>query len=391
MVTNSCAFPVVPVDSIASELENLHLIYFKLCLYFELLILVASGIWVVVALVVFQRTDILHVNSHRIIANVLVQYIFFHLIARIVEIAFMFQHYYYCKEAVTLVTDYKSAHHPTASPFYWTNLVKVYFIMLGAFTLPAFVSERFCATIFVSDYESNTRSYISISLGVVLNFISVLYTGLDISALWNKYLEVALIVVANVTALIVSYYCYRRSVQFYVSNITVGHHNHKIHYSLSERYLCAQNIRIAKILRKLIISAGVFNIFLAVIFILRLSSKGFVPLHMNYELFDIILAVYAGLIPFIIYHESKIFQREIRMIAAQFRSAPTCICSKFGSRRNSNAPLREHSTSVCPASQIPSLENVLGVKLTYKSPQHETEVYFAKLEQLWQQTLPANL
>ncbi|KAI1723074.1 sre G protein-coupled chemoreceptor domain-containing protein [Ditylenchus destructor] len=227
-------------------------------------------------------------------------------------------------------------------------------------------------------------------VGASPNLVAILLDKFG-KALWNKYLEVSLIVAANVTALILSYYCYRRSVQFYISNITVGHHNHEIHYSLSERYLCAQNIRIAKILRKLIISAGVFNIFLAVIFILRLSSKDLVPLHMNYELFDIIIAVYASLIPFIIYHESKIFQREIRMIAAQFRNAPTCICSKFDSRRNSNAPLREHSTSVCPASQIPPLENVLGVKLTYKSPQHETEAYFAKLEQLWQQTQPANM
>ncbi|KAI1723515.1 sre G protein-coupled chemoreceptor domain-containing protein [Ditylenchus destructor] len=378
----ACSLPEIPVDSIAIEVKSIHTTYFAVFLLLESIALIISGASVLMTVVMFNKhSHIMHVNCYRIMLNLILQYIAMHLIARVVEIILMFHYYNLCSNNLEAVTAWRTVQHPRISPFYWTNLAKVYLIMLGAFTLPAFVSERVCAMLFVSDYEQNTRWPLSIALLTTSNGLALLFNAI-ISFQWlDMYFVVALIVILNITALIVSYCCKWRSTKFYMRNLLPK--NDEIYYSLSERYLSAQNIRVSRILAKLIMCVGILNIFLSIVYIERLSSSNLVPLAVNYELFDFVIALYAIFIPMVIRYESKVFKREVRKIVAPVTVRSFCICLKHN---KTSALFTRKSHDASPLWHAPPvLENVLGVKLTHQTPQLETEAYFARLEQLWQQ------
>ncbi|KAI1704886.1 sre G protein-coupled chemoreceptor domain-containing protein [Ditylenchus destructor] len=282
-----------------------------------------------------------------------------------------------------LFTDFKSPKDPAKSPFYWTDLIRTYFIFVGAFTLPAFVTERFCAVLLVSDYEQNTRSYISLILTIVTNALGALFT-------WISYYDsglkviVGVVISANIVALLVSAYCDRRSIKYYKKCAKVEPKNGNILYSLSERFQCAENVRIAKMLRMLILFTGALNLALGGVYILRMAKAEYIlPLYINCELFDSAIALYAILVPMIVYRRSKIFRTKMKALPA--KCVRYIICIKPADRHKAQEEQRSSSETVIHpmgGSRI-QLENVLGVKLTQISSYHETEVYFEQLLRSW--------
>ncbi|KAI1731406.1 sre G protein-coupled chemoreceptor domain-containing protein [Ditylenchus destructor] len=389
----SCKLPPVPVFRNDLELINLQSVYFSIIVIIEFFVLIASAVWIITALLVSRKTHQLHLNNRRIIANTLWQYIFCHVAIRIIEILLMYYYFFRCsKEDVTELTNYigiKDKPIIYCTPFYWLNVIRTYFVFVGAYTLPACVAERMCATIFVTDYEENTRPYISLMLSVFISLLAALFTATFLLAWIKDYMIIVIVVVINGIALIASFYSNYRNIRFYTQSITnIYKRDQRIRYSLSERYQCAQNIRIAKILRKLSISAGALNIILAGTFaliIISLNSKEIVPLHINYEMFDFIIPMYASLIPFIVHRESKIFRKEIRKILSSAGGTPVMNFCFRKSKKVVNEHMQKASdVDVQSKSQPPHvLKNVLGVKLNHASPQHETQFYFEQLDRMW--------
>ncbi|KAI1723081.1 sre G protein-coupled chemoreceptor domain-containing protein [Ditylenchus destructor] len=387
-LVNNCTsrFPVIPVDRIAEELKSIHLFYFTALMILEVVVLVLGCLIKLILIFVFAKHPaVMHVNWRRIAANILLQYLFFHLVTRLTEIGLMYYYFFKCAEGINTITGPANALHLHDSPFYWTNTIRIYFIMVGALTLPASAIERICATVLVSDYEANTRSYISTALIVVINVTSIAYTAIYQNGWSSKQAILATIVVGNIAAVIVAFYCDRRNIRFYSRNLRQnirqqGQAGGK--YSLSERYQCAENIRIAKILRKLFVLAAVFVMILASVFALRLIGSGnIVPKCLNYEIFDLGIALSAGAI-------SLLVLRDMRFLWFNDNGSQVLCCGK---EKNS----LEHSSGVVhPSSQLgermppPQLHNVLGVPLVYESPKAETEVYFGQLEQMWQTAKP---
>ncbi|KAI1723519.1 sre G protein-coupled chemoreceptor domain-containing protein [Ditylenchus destructor] len=385
---NDCTsrFPIIPVDRIAEELKSIHLPYFTALVILEVIVLVLGVLIKLIAIFIFfKHPAVLHVNWRRIAANILLQYLLFHLVTRLIEIGLMCYYFFKCGEGINTITVAANALNLKESPFYWTNTIRIYFIMVGAFTLPASAIERICATVLVSDYEANTRSFISTLLIVVINITSIAYTAIYQNGWWSKQVLLATIVVGNMGAVIVAIYCDRQNIRFYSRNLQQNNRQQGgagSKYSLSERYQCAENIRIAKILRKLFVLAAVFVMILAGVFALRLiGSENIVPKCLNYEIFDLGIGIAAGAI-------SLLVLRDMCFLWFNDNGSQVICCGK---ERKS----LEHSSGVVhPSSQDgrrmppPQLHNVLGVPLLYQSPKAETEVYFGQLEQMWQTPKP---
>ncbi|KAI1706437.1 sre G protein-coupled chemoreceptor domain-containing protein [Ditylenchus destructor] len=335
----NCSLPSpIPVHSIASELSSLQLTHFHIFLILELLLLVASTLWVLATLTVLSNTYIFHVNWHRIMANLIVQYVLFHVLPRVTEISLIYCYHYICSEDIHSVTDFKLAKEPTKSPFYWTDLIRTYFIFVGAFTLPACVTERFCAVLLVSDYEQNTRSYISFVLMIATNALAALFT-------WISNFDSGLEVIVGV--------------------------------------VLAANIVALLMLRMLILCTGALNLALGAVYILRMAKAEYIlPLYINFELFDSAIALYAILVPMIVYRRSIIFRMKMKALAVQCTRYICCI--KPADQHKVQEEQRSSETVIHPVggSRI-QLENALGVKLTHSSTYHETEVYFEQLLRSW--------
>ncbi|KAI1704885.1 sre G protein-coupled chemoreceptor domain-containing protein [Ditylenchus destructor] len=195
---------------------------------------------------------------------------------------------------------------------------------------------------------------------------------------------VGVVIAANIVALLVSAYCDRRSIKYYKKCAKVEPKNGNILYSLSERFQCAENVRIAKMLRKLILFSGALNLALGSVYTLRMIKAEYIlPLYINYELFDSAIALYAILVPMIVYRRSKIFRTKMKALPA--KCVRYIICIKPADRHKAQEEQRSSSETVIHpmgGSRI-QLENVLGVKLTQISSYHETEVYFEQLLRSW--------
>uniref|UniRef100_A0A915ELY9 G-protein coupled receptors family 1 profile domain-containing protein n=1 Tax=Ditylenchus dipsaci TaxID=166011 RepID=A0A915ELY9_9BILA len=223
-----------------------------------------------------QQSQIMHVNCYRLVLNLIIQYVFFYGLARLAEVCLLFFLLFICSNA----------------PFYIrTNVVRTSFVMVGGFTLPAIAAERACATLWVSTYERNRRTYISWLLVPIVNLISVFFAILYITGVWNISYFLCIICVANLAALFIFLSCARFSVRFYLKSISYVSASARGNYSLSTRFQNIQNIRIHKIMRKLFFTSFTLNILLAIVFFLATSFNRSLLSRLNYEFFNIIIAM----------------------------------------------------------------------------------------------------
>jgi len=141
-----------------------------------------------------QSRSNLHPNTRSIAVNIAAQFPLFHTVPRLVEIWLILRHSYLTTEPVN--TDYWT------SPILWADVLRVYLLMLGGFTLPAMAIERAVATLFVRNYEAKQKRWLAVWLVLRVDLVAVAVTiGHEFGPV---RILIGLLVSVNIPALMVS-------------------------------------------------------------------------------------------------------------------------------------------------------------------------------------------
>ncbi|KAI1718643.1 sre G protein-coupled chemoreceptor domain-containing protein [Ditylenchus destructor] len=354
------------------------------------IILIAEGalnftapIVIIYVLIALGRTRFLHANSYLIAFNAGGLFIIFSG-SKMTQIGCVFLSHWNSTSTIfsDLWADVNTI--PVEEPLYvWTVFVRTYYLNIGAFSLLAFAIERTCASVFVSDYEKRTRPYIPLSLISIVNSNAVLFTFMRLKEWLSIYYILAIVASANFLALLLFLYSDRKSVNFYLKSISRRQPQRRQHsYSLSERFSNTQNIRIAKLLRKLFVTMF-FGCLGIVILNLLAAYFGYnANQHLVFEFFDCSIALGANVFPPIVLLELKALQEELRG-NHKFSILEFFLCTvpRKVLPEKLHSPFSDYSDTAVVTPRAFHLRNVLGQPLM--PLERETDTHFNQLAQLW--------
>ncbi|KAI1722076.1 sre G protein-coupled chemoreceptor domain-containing protein [Ditylenchus destructor] len=384
---------LVPFTRIAEAIHSTNQsTLFSVLLIFELCIVLSGFFLVAVVLILLHRTQFVHINCYRIVANMAWHYILFGVVPRFFEVVYVFDYTLTwgglgsrnVYSNGTLISGNAPISIRAQSPVFWSNIMRFYFVFVGAFTLPASAIERCCAAIYVNDYERNNRSFISALLLLIVECKAIFLTCASVLGFIHFLITVIVIGLENIVALFIILYCGRKNINFYKKSMS---HCPKIRkdtiYSLSARYQNVQNIRVAKMLRKMFVASWICTFLLVCIYIAVIATKNTTLSHLNWELFDLVIAIYANIVPFVIVREIRAFRREVYKGLRQLGCTHFSFCLWSKGSMVSSQELTDTTTRDSSKEPAPHLENVMGVKLIHSNPQDETAAHFTQLENMW--------
>ncbi|KAI1722072.1 sre G protein-coupled chemoreceptor domain-containing protein [Ditylenchus destructor] len=186
---------------------------FSALLILESSLIASATVIVIILLFLLIRTQFLHTNCSRLIANTAGHYLVLAVVPRYFEIAYTF--YYNTKwngmnilnveNGILLINDFTlPLDEKVQSPLYWPGIIRIFFAFVGAFSLPAIAVERCCAAIYVTDYERNKRSLISVLLILIVDCGSAICTYINAFEKIGGMEQVGIVAIVNVVALFVS-------------------------------------------------------------------------------------------------------------------------------------------------------------------------------------------
>ncbi|KAI1718598.1 sre G protein-coupled chemoreceptor domain-containing protein [Ditylenchus destructor] len=329
--------PLVPFNRITVGIYSLNnSTGFSALLILESSLILSAVVVIILALFLLKRTQFVHINCHRIMANIIWHYLVFGVAPRYLEIVYTF--YYTANWNSSLPMDVR-----IQSPVFWTGICRIYFVFVGGFTLFASAIERSFAIVFIYDYEKNCRSWISALLMLIIDIAAILFTFVNVFDLAPIAIQVCVVGAVNIVAL--------------------------------------------SMMRKIFVAAWICSCLVLCSFVAALLSTNSVLSHYNFELFDLVIAIYANIVPFIIVREVRTFRREAYKVFRRLGCAsyPLCAWSK-GSTVSAHETTKEtkHSDQELSSDH---LENVMGVRLMHQNTEEETAAHFNHLENMWEYKL----
>uniref|UniRef100_A0A914PLJ9 Uncharacterized protein n=1 Tax=Panagrolaimus davidi TaxID=227884 RepID=A0A914PLJ9_9BILA len=230
--------------------------------------------------------------------------------------------------------------------------------------MPTLAIERLFATVYVYNYEKKPKTHISIILILITDICAFVLT-LGRGFKFASYLPYLLIVgISNSFAIIIFLICHRKNLRYYHAK------SPKItsRYSLSLRYQIIENIRCEMIQKRLFNIACCFTITLAILFAIAFIFKQLLITNICYQLFELLIAIYANVIPIIGLCDERVLKQS-RIL-------------KF--RKQTVHPSRTSTITTPTAPTMPPKEfkTVFGVEVV-KSNEDATKMYFAQLAQTW--------
>uniref|UniRef100_A0A7E4VAN5 G_PROTEIN_RECEP_F1_2 domain-containing protein n=1 Tax=Panagrellus redivivus TaxID=6233 RepID=A0A7E4VAN5_PANRE len=117
--------------------------------------------------------------------------------------------------------------------------LRMMYIFVGAYTLPAIAVERIYATVYVRDYETNTRHYVAFTTLLILDVFCLCMT---LTMVFTYHL--IMVSIFNIVALAIFLSCMTKNVNHYNEHLK---HLSQSSYSLSLRYQLIENIKVAKV------------------------------------------------------------------------------------------------------------------------------------------------
>lgn len=141
-------------------------------------LLILSGTFMLLMAVLYRAQSNMHGNIKRIFANADLHFVFLSPV-RFVSIALVLSWYDQSKaSSKQYVQDHFFLDPPDLinNVFDAADKIRVYCVVVAALSLPAAALERVFATVFVRDYETVVRSYISTVLILATNLLSLMLT-----------------------------------------------------------------------------------------------------------------------------------------------------------------------------------------------------------------------
>uniref|UniRef100_A0A914QAU5 G protein-coupled receptor n=1 Tax=Panagrolaimus davidi TaxID=227884 RepID=A0A914QAU5_9BILA len=229
--------------------------------------------------------------------------------------------------------------------------------------MPSIATERVFATIYVHNYEQKQRTYISAILIIITDICSfVLMLGRAFKV--ASFLPYLLIVgSSNLFAIITFLNCHRKNLKYYRARFPRSSSN----YSLSLRFQIIENIRCEMMQKRLFNVAFCFTITLAGLFAIAYIFKQLLITNICYQLFDLVIAIYATVVPVIGMFDERIWSHAKIM---KFR------------KQNVHPIIQNSTTAATMAPQTTEIKTVFGVEIV-KSTSDATNLYFTQLAQTW--------
>uniref|UniRef100_A0A914QK29 Uncharacterized protein n=1 Tax=Panagrolaimus davidi TaxID=227884 RepID=A0A914QK29_9BILA len=229
--------------------------------------------------------------------------------------------------------------------------------------MPSIATERVFATIYVHNYEQKQRTYISAILIIITDICSfVLLLGRVFK--FATFLPYLLIVgISNLFAIITFLICHRKNLKYYRARFPRSTSN----YSLSLRFQIIENIRCEMMQKRLFNVAFFFTITLAGLFAVAYIFKQLLITNICYQLFDLVIAIYATVVPIIGMLDERIWNQAKIM---KFR------------KQNIHPIIPNSTTAATMAPHSTEIKTVFGVEIV-KSSSDATNLYFTQLAQSW--------
>ncbi|CAI2353712.1 unnamed protein product [Caenorhabditis sp. 36 PRJEB53466] len=230
------------------------------------------------------------------------------------------------------------------------SYIRVCCVFQGLLILPILVLERYFATIWFSDYESTSRTYISVLLVGLLTVVgnAAAYTFHEYE---STFISISLVIVFNSLGILVASPALERA---------------SGKFTLCARFQIAENIKVCQLVNCIVLSMAGFNGLICFTLLLDNFDLSVPSRSLSLFAFDISALIYSTVFPYVCMHYCKrskaTFNRVIKKFFKRKRSIQPYTTPESGGKRLSI-----------------TLRNTFGEIMTEIS----TDVYFRQLQQSW--------
>ncbi|CAI5453642.1 unnamed protein product [Caenorhabditis angaria] len=194
------------------------------------------------------------------------------------------------------------------------SYVRVICIFQGLLVLPILIIERCFATIYISDYESTKRLYISYSLvGSLFCFGCIASIGFHECKLHLMLFNSVLLF--NTLGILGNFYLLYKNRQYY-QQFQRGQRN----CNLTERFQISENIKICKLVNMIVLTMGSFNGLICFTILIDFLNLSDYHRTVYTLMFDVSAILYSTIFPYICMYYSVKWKYRFKQI---FHCSPT--------------------------------------------------------------------
>ncbi|CAI5447003.1 unnamed protein product [Caenorhabditis angaria] len=232
----------------------------------------------------------------------------------------------------------------------------------GQLCLSVFVIERSCATWFLADYETKSRSWIAFSIGSAIIFAS-LFMAWTLALTSDPIFHVAAIFALNIAS------CCGNLATFCV-NKKAYEKCQRGSYSLAERFQISENIQFYFFFNRFAISIAFFALLCPILMFLHGRNFSQFSKNVIISLFELAVSCYTILTPYIVYKYNATWQAEFQKVLQKVI---------FFKKR---VEVTNFSQELSKNSMGKSLRDTFGKEMNIGIGQ-QSETYFRQLTNTW--------
>ncbi|KAH7701115.1 CRE-SRE-15 protein, partial [Aphelenchoides avenae] len=343
---------IVSFDGPAKEghlVHRLGVVQLYNVLYALEIVLILSGTFMLLMALRYRAKSNIHCNAKRIFANADLHFVFLSPV-RFVSIALILS-WYDQNPPDMIITVFDAA-----------DKIRVYCVVVAALTLPTAALERVFATVFVMDYETVIRGYISIVLILATNLLSLMLTWSFMHYGFPTTVAMVTLILSNICGIALFLWGSKKNTARYFSRTSAKPYPVGRSYSLSERFQVTENIRVARLLRNMYIVVWVTQAALIGFAIVPVVSDNDVVDLVTWQVFHIAVAIFMNILGVVNLYPNEKFRSDLSRLHEK--------CARMG-----------RSTVHDERNNEASLRDVFGKQLIH-SAEEQAALYFGQLEQL---------
>uniref|UniRef100_A0A8R1DEJ1 Uncharacterized protein n=1 Tax=Caenorhabditis japonica TaxID=281687 RepID=A0A8R1DEJ1_CAEJA len=247
--------------------------------------------------------------------------------------------------------------------FFILHHLKTATMFPGLICLMAFVIERFCATIFLKDYEKRNRCWIGMSVGIGLYTVSGLLAYSLAMVATSLYHTIFLLAFSTSSCMgnVLNYRINRKHYKRCQKSFDGK-------YSLAERYQISNNIQFSFFFNRFASSIFFFTVLCPLLMLAASFDISIVYRNLFISLFELSFSLYTIMTPYIIYKFNIRWQQEYQKIKENW-------LSRFKTKR-------VDVTSSFQISNDIRLRDTFGIEMNIEI-QRQSDTYFDQLQSTW--------
>ncbi|CAD6199038.1 unnamed protein product [Caenorhabditis auriculariae] len=199
------------------------------------------------------------------------------------------------------------------------NYTRTICLFIAFYILPFLVLERFFATFFLLDYEQRGRPWVPVVLVAVL-FPTSIFSAIAYIRFWVPvYVNIISFMALNLAGTVLLLTITRCNISMHKDSYSVLKRRDFRHYSLSERFQLAENIKTCKWLTRVQFSIVFYNILCTSMLLLDQFNFPQSTLIRVYIAFNFCCILYALTIPLMVFYYTPKWINETQRLLKQLR------------------------------------------------------------------------